>query len=80
MKYPWWLQAIGYGLGGALVAAIFSDGIFAVGLAVLPLSAGTFARWANNPPVGALCFGVGLVVAVFAAGILLGARSGGDSD
>ena len=31
-RYPCWLRAIGYGLGGALVTAAFSDGIFAVGL------------------------------------------------
>jgi hypothetical protein len=76
INYPWWLRCIGYGFGGALVAAMFSDVLFGLGMIVLPLSDPTFERWADNPPVGILCLLAGLLVAVFSAGLELGARHG----
>lgn len=74
VNYPWWLRCLAYGLGGALVAALFSDWLFGLALMVLPLSNSTFERWADDPPVGVVCLLVGLLVAVFSAGLEFGAR------
>jgi hypothetical protein len=74
VNYPWWIKSLGWGLGAALVAAMFSEIIFTLGRMVLPLSNATFEQWADDPPVGTMCLIVGVLVTVFALGIELGQR------
>lgn len=76
MTYPWWMRSIGVGVGTALAAAIFSDMIFTLGLAVLPLSNETYEQWADNPPTAVMCLIVGVLATVFALGVQVGQRRG----